>query len=213
MSLETSEPMSSGTKWMVAGCICVFTATGFGAQRQESVFIDKGVPKLVLEDRVESSGCKPGKWTRGPGYLESREDANVIFAGKSFGAGDFHSPDGGQSFKRAAGAENLYVGGCQASIVRYSSKDTGGEKNIVLFSNPCHPMLRVNLAVRASFDEGFTWPVKRVVDPGGAQYSCLVVLPDGDIGVMYEDAGKSKLTFTRFSLDWLTGTNDIKNQP
>lgn len=46
-----------------------------------------------------------------------------------------------------------------------------------------------------------------------AQYSCLVVLPDGDLGVLYEDALKSKLTFARFGLDWLTGTNDIKNQP
>jgi len=47
-----------------------------------------------------------------------------------------------------------------------------------------------------------------VIDPGSAQYSCLVVLPDGDIGVLYEDAGKSMLTYTRFSLDWLTNGKD-----
>ena len=119
------------------------------------------------------------------------------------------SKDAGASFTRADGAERMVGGGCQGSILRYSTKDNGG-KNILLFSNPCHPLWRVNLAVRVSYDEGTTWPVTRVIDPGSAQYSCLVVLPDGDIGVMYENAGKSKLTFVRFSLEWLTGTKTGK---
>ena len=48
-------------------------------------------------------------------------------------------------------------------------------------------------------------PAKRGAIPDTRVWnSCLVVLPDGDIRVMYEDALKSKLTFVRFGLDWLT---------
>jgi sialidase-1 len=65
----------------------------------------------------------------------------------------------------------------------------------------------VNLAVQVSYDEGKTWPVKKVIDPAGAQYSCIAVLPNGEIGVLYEDAQKSRLTFARFSMDWLEGRN------
>jgi len=59
-------------KWMVAGWIGVLGVTVLAAESKESVFIERGAPKLVLEDREETRDCKPGQWTRGPGLHGSR---------------------------------------------------------------------------------------------------------------------------------------------
>ena len=110
-----------------------------------------------------------------------------------------------------------------ASIVRYS-KTPGSGKNRILFSQPLpqadsQPSAlkakspdRRDLTIRLSLDEGETWPVKRLLEPGPAAYSDLAVLPDGTILCFYE-RGKGApdaspyglLTLARFSLDWLEG--------
>jgi len=112
------------------------------------------------------------------------------------------SDDGGDCWENHEPDKTIPAPLCQASLLHYSTAEDEG-KNRILFCNPHHDAWRVNLAVQVSYDEGESWPVKKVIDPGSAQYSCMAVLPDGDIGVLYEDALKSRLTFVRFSLDWL----------
>jgi sialidase-1 len=60
------------------------------------------------------------------------------------------------------------------------------------------------MTVRASYDEGRTWPVAKVIYDGSAAYSDLVVLPDRTIGCLYERDNYGKITFARFTLEWLT---------
>ncbi len=97
---------------------------------------------------------------------------------------------------------------CQASFLRYSSVEDGG-KNRLLFSNPASMDDRINMTVRMSYDEGKTWPVARQLCSGSSAYSCLTVLPDGDICSLYE-AGEddAAINFARFTLDWLTMGKD-----
>ena len=66
------------------------------------------------------------------------------------------------------------------------------------------------MTIRLSYDEGKTWPVAKVLYAGSAAYSDLVVLPDGEIGCLYERDDYRKITFARFTLGWLT---DGKDQP
>ena len=65
----------------------------------------------------------------------------------------------------------------------------------------------IDLLVKRSQDCGKTWPVSRVLYPEPSAYSCLVVLPDGDIACLYE-AGQNnpyeKIVFARFSFHWLS---------
>jgi len=63
----------------------------------------------------------------------------------------------------------------------------------------------VNGTVRLSEDGGRSWPVSRVVHAGSFAYSCLTVMDDGSIGLLYERDGYGKITFARFNLDWLRG--------
>lgn len=112
------------------------------------------------------------------------------------------SSDGGATWSSAVPDAALVESACQASILRYSWNEKG-EKSCILFANPAGPG-RTHLVVRASFDEGHTWPVHKLVDPGSVAYSCLARLADGRVGLIYESANYGSLSFVSFPLAWLT---------
>jgi len=67
------------------------------------------------------------------------------------------------------------------------------------------------MTVRASFDEGRTWAASKTLHAGPSAYSCLTVLPNGDVACLYEGgAGHpyEHIVFARFPLAWLTGAAD-----
>lgn len=121
------------------------------------------------------------------------------------------SSDGGMTWGEIYRDASLPEPRCQASFVRYSLASEGG-KDRLLFSNPAHQDSRVNMTVRVSYDEGKTWGVSKTLHSGPAAYSCLAVLPDGDIACFYEAGEKGAyeaIVFERFSLGWLTGGKDL----
>jgi sialidase-1 len=76
----------------------------------------------------------------------------------------------------------------------------------LLFANPASTN-RVKMTVRVSYDEGETWPVATELHAGPSAYSALAVLPDRTIGCLYERGEKhayEKITFARFSIEWVT---------
>lgn len=85
---------------------------------------------------------------------------------------------------------------CMASLIRHPH----GE---LIFSNPADSQHRKKLTIRSSSDGGRTWSRGRLLDPAGAMYSCLTVLPDGRIGLLYESVEAEGLVFVRFPLDWV----------
>jgi sialidase-1 len=95
---------------------------------------------------------------------------------------------------------------CMASIIRHPH----GE---LIFSNPNNPQRRVALTVRSSADSGRTWSAGRLLDPSGAMYSCLTVLRDGRIGVLYESVDAGGLVFARFPLDWVLEGASLPDVP
>ena len=116
------------------------------------------------------------------------------------------SADGGLSWSKPTLNPEVHCPVCQASIIRYTLRPAAG-KNRILYSGPGGPG-RSNLTVRLSYDEGKTWPVAKVIHPGSAAYSDLVVLPDGRIGCLYTHSGWGKTSFARFTLEWLTDGKD-----
>jgi sialidase-1 len=68
-----------------------------------------------------------------------------------------------------------------------------------------------------SYDEGQTWPIAKVLDPGISGYADLVATPDGTILCLYERGSVSDshfhtgyLTLARFNLAWLTDGRDTE---
>jgi sialidase-1 len=118
--------------------------------------------------------------------------------------------DGGLTWSQLAHDPNLPEPVCQASFIRYTARRDGYKKDRLLFCNPASGR-REKMTVRLSYDEGQTWPVSKVIHAGPAAYSCLTVLADGTIGLLYERGQANAyetITFARFNLQWLTDGKD-----
>jgi sialidase-1 len=120
------------------------------------------------------------------------------------------SQDGGMTWSKVTSDPTLVEPVCQASLIRYTLSPAYS-KNRLLFSNPATQNQRIRMTVRLSYDEGNTWPVAKLLNAGPSGYSCLTVLSDMQIGCLYERGEHSsteKVTFARFSLEWLTDGTD-----
>ncbi len=80
----------------------------------------------------------------------------------------------------------------------------------LFFSNPDSEiyLMRKRLTIRLSLDGGETWEHSKILHEGGAAYSALSYLPDGRIGLLYENGRLpflpyERITFTMFSMGWL----------
>ena len=69
----------------------------------------------------------------------------------------------------------------------------------LLFSNCKSPTRRALLHLRVSRDDGATWSDGLCVEPKVAAYSDMTILPNGDVGVVYEGAGYNTIVFTTVS--------------
>ena len=112
------------------------------------------------------------------------------------------SRDGGATWSATQHDAALIEPTCQGSILRHPNNGDAA-RDVFLFSNPGTQTGRTNGVVRLSRDDGKTWPVARVLHPGGFAYNCLASLPDGSAGCLFERDGYKTITFARFTLEWL----------
>lgn len=93
------------------------------------------------------------------------------------------SDDGGETWGAPTAAKELVApqSGCQGSVLRYE-----GVPGAVIYSGPEDAAERKNLTLRLSRDGGESWTGRIRLGTKAAGYSCLVPLPGGDIGVVYE---------------------------
>ncbi|WP_442505420.1 sialidase family protein [Novipirellula sp. SH528] len=101
---------------------------------------------------------------------------------------------------------------CNACIIQYTAKRDGYSKDRLVFVNAASNSGRENLAVRISYDGGWTWSDGKVIDPGPSAYSEITVLKDGSFGVLYEP-GYDEVRFVRFTLEDLTDGEDRLIKP
>ena len=98
--------------------------------------------------------------------------------------------------------------GCNASIIRYTSINEGADKNRILFSNAKMKDERSNMTIRISYDEGKSWTDGKTIYHGGAAYSSMTILANGDIGLLFEKDDYQENVFVRLTLEWLTDGKD-----
>ena len=129
-----------------------------------------------------------------------------------------YSDDGGLNWSPVTLDEQLFEPICSGSIARLTSTRDGHQKNRIIFVNPNgrqpsgHRFVREKLTIRLSYDEGKTWPISKVLDPGPAGNLNAIGLPDGRIAVLYEggtnDYFRETIYFATCTLDWLTDGRD-----
>jgi sialidase-1 len=87
--------------------------------------------------------------------------------------------------------ETWQVRGYDSAMPRFVSVDCGlisvhrKGRQVLLMSHPRNPNRRRELTISASTDGGTTWQLHHPVHAEGANYSDLVALPDGGIGLLY----------------------------
>jgi sialidase-1 len=110
------------------------------------------------------------------------------------------SYDGGESWTAPIDANQLVEPVCQASIVRHSWPDADHPSGILLFLNPASTKIRHNMSLRASYDDGKTWPLIRTLHAGPSAYSSISILRDQRIAVLYEAGKKSPYETIQFQV-------------
>jgi sialidase-1 len=135
------------------------------------------------------------------------------------------SADGATGWSTPRFDESLLEPICMSGMIRFSTGQNGGRARI-LFSNPDNLSRadgnagpgksrdRKNLSVKLSYDEGQTWPVCKIIDPGPSTYSDLAVSHRGTILCIHGRGQKpgfagDTLTVARFNLEWLTDGRDV----
>ena len=116
------------------------------------------------------------------------------------------SDDGGLTWRDQKHDATLVEPICQGAIERLRWPQDG-QPGVVAFSNPASANGRVRLTVRASFDDGQTWPKSKLLFDGPGGYSDLAALPDGRIGCLWE-GGESNIAesivFTTLAVEEMT---------
>lgn len=104
------------------------------------------------------------------------------------------SRDGGQTWSHQWEESQLLEPRCQGSILNYALSESKPSSTL-LFSNP-RSRKRENMTIGVSHDNGRTWSHFETINKGRAAYSDLVRLPDGSVGILYENgegAGKDDI--------------------
>ena len=104
----------------------------------------------------------------------------------------------GESWEEVRVMKDLPDPVCQGSIISFAPKKG---QPVLLFSNANSQTKRENLTVRTSTDDGQTWSAGKVIYPGLAAYSDLVIQKNGDIGVLYEKDGYKRIAYARFGYE------------
>ncbi len=109
------------------------------------------------------------------------------------------SADGGLTWTDQRSDQALIEPRCQASVIGYANEGPS-ESELILFANPASKTQRVNMTLRASLDDGHTWPSQIALHAGPSAYSDLAVAPDGPILCLYEGGDSHPYEFLRLAL-------------
>lgn len=92
---------------------------------------------------------------------------------------------------------------CMASLYRHKYiSSEGHEASVLLFCNPDHYRFRQNMTLKASFDDGATWPESNQVvfdETRGSGYSSITSVDNDTVGILYE-SGIADLVFIKIPL-------------
>jgi len=101
---------------------------------------------------------------------------------------------------------------CNAGLIKTYLEIDGKKQSVLLFVNPNSPKSRNMMTIKASLDEGRTWPEKYQIlldEEIGFGYPNLTIVDDSTIGILYESS-QAHMTFQKISLNELLKLNNDK---
>lgn len=92
---------------------------------------------------------------------------------------------------------------CMGSLITFPENRTEEDASLLFFSNPFSTDTRNNISIRASADQGLSWPENHRLlldSKPGWGYSCLTVIDEKHLGILYESS-QANMTFQIIPLD------------
>ena len=135
-----------------------------------------------------------------------------------------HSEDGGKTWSPFEPVMDLPSISCNASVIRVNYEG----KDILLYAGPVGPNSEItngkeykgynfqpgerrsNGVVFVSYDNGKSWPFRKLVVTNQFAYSSLIELPDKTIGLFYETNFHKDIMLAKFTPDWLFEEETVK---
>ena len=114
----------------------------------------------------------------------------------------YTTDDMGRSWKEHCSSGQLQEPVCQASLLNVPADKNVLGKDVLLFSNPNTSKGRHHITIKASLDKGVTWQEcnQMLLDAEvGWGYSCMTMLDDETIGILYEGSN-AQLVFQAVKL-------------
>ncbi len=129
--------------------------------------------------------------------LNMRDDRNRTEKGDQNGRAVTITKDLGQTWTvHSSSNAALPESNCMASIISAKVMINGISKDVLFFSNPNDKNERAHMTIKASMDQGVTWPVQYQVELNSNDsygYSCLTMVNESTLGILYE--GTKELNF------------------
>ena len=139
--------------------------------------------------------------------LNMRDDRNRADKGVTNGRAVSVTGDLGRTWTAHPSSNSeLPEPNCMASIISADLKVDGLLKKVLFFSNPDDKSDRIRMTIKTSFDEGLSWPEENRIElfrPSGYGYSCLTMVDENTLGILYEGSGE--LYFQKVRVNELIG--------
>lgn len=139
--------------------------------------------------------------------LNMRDDRNRKDKSETNGRAVAVTKDFGQSWEVHPSSNSaLPESNCMASIISAELSIDGAPKRVLFFSNPNNINQRTNMTIKASLDEGMSWPAEyqlQLNEAGGYGYSCMTMIDENTIGILYE--GVKELYFQKIPVAAILG--------
>lgn len=139
--------------------------------------------------------------------LNMRDDRNRKDKGDTNGRAVSTTNDLGKTWTVHPSSNSaLPESNCMGSIISADVKINGQSKQVLFFSNPNNKNTRTNMTIKASLDNGLTWPEAYQTELNSAEgygYSCLTMVDENTIGIVYE--GTKELFFQKIPVSDLLG--------
>ena len=140
--------------------------------------------------------------------LNMRDDRNRADKGETNGRAVSVTSNFGQTWTRHPSSNSaLQEPNCMASLIGTEVEISGKLQQVLFFSNPDSKTDRNHMTIKASLDDGLTWPQSMQVElnsENGYGYSCLTMVDPKTIGIVYE--GVKELYFEKIAVSDLLGT-------
>lgn len=181
-----------GTKALDGGQYTCHSTIVFSKDGGKSWHIGTGAKSNTTEAQVV-------QLSDGSLMLNMRDDRNRTDKGPTNGRAVSVTRDLGMTWTVHPSSNSaLPEPNCMASIIGANIMLNGVKKRILFFSNPNEKISRSRLTVKASIDEGLSWPREHWIElygPAGYGYSCLTMVDENHVGILYE--GTKELYFQK----------------